>query len=239
MGKIIAFTGIDYAGRTTTILNVSSLLASEGYKVLFVDADQTRGKVATTLNLEQKPTGLAEAVTGLNEKVFDGCFIYDKKTGVNFITLPSEAAANDLFELSISQAEAFYQKVKKQFDYILIDCGSILYESLSGVALFEADQIFIVLPSKKRGAIWLNSMGNILDSLADSSLNYVIVNLSEVQEVSEDLLLEKNKFISIPYVFNMREYTAMGEVFTLQPTGKKAQEYVNTVKQLIAIAKEQ
>ena len=239
MGEIITFTGIEYSGRTTTLLNMAYLLASEGCRVLFVDADQTRGKVAAALNLEQKQIGISEAVTGLNEKTFDNCFINDKKTGVNFITLPATAKGNDLFKLSIAQAEDFYQKIKKQFDYILIDSGNILYETLSGVSLFEADKIFIVLPSEKRGAIWLRAMDNIIDSLEDKSMNYVVINLSEIPEIPEDHLTRKKQFKSIPYVFNMREYTAMGELFIQRPTGKKAQDYVNAIKELIAVIKEQ
>lgn len=238
MGEILAFTGIEYSGRTTLVLNIAHQLASEEYKVLVVDADQTRGKVAASLNLKPIEGGLVEAVTGLVEQDFNSHFINDKKSGISILTLPISAKANDLFHLSALQAKNFYEKVRSEFDYVLVDCGNILYEALSSVSLFEADNIIVVLPAEKRGAIWMESMKDILCQLDETRINYVTTQLSEIPELKEDQMLPRKRAFPIPYIFNMRDYTATGDIFMANPTGKKSRDFVKSINAIVSFIKE-
>jgi len=114
-GQILTFTGPEYSGRTTLILNTAYMLTKEGHTVLVVDADQTMGMAITHLNLERKDMGLAEAVTGIDEPILLNSICKDKKTGLNILTVPRSANCNDLMELTKLQADDFYQKVRKHF----------------------------------------------------------------------------------------------------------------------------
>lgn len=235
MGKLISYTGIDYSGRTTVILNKALLLAKEGFNVLMIDADQTKGRLAAALNIQKKEMDLAQAVTGLDKGAFDKCFIKDKKTRITFITLSSDAKSSGLFRLTSNQAEIFFDRVKYIYDYVLVDCGSIHYEALSMMSLYAAYKVFIVVPSEKRGAIWLKSNDTILSSLRKDKdiFEYVMINTSEFPELSKDLLFKDKKAEELPYVFNMGDYTVAGEIFANNPTGKRAEEYVKGIEALI------
>ena len=131
--------------------------------------------------------------------------------------------------------------MKKDFEYILVDSGSILYEALSAASLQYADQIFLVIPQEKRGAVWLSTTENIFKVLDLIDPVYIITNLFEVPEISEDPLIagrKENRIVSMPYVFNMREYTAAGELFLKNPAGKKAREYIGGLEALLQRIKE-
>ena len=232
----IAYTGIEYSGRTTVILNMACLLAKEGHKVLVVDADQTKSQLSALLNLNHNNCGLQEAVTSLDESCFDDCFIYDKKTAITYLTLPKTARYDDLFLLTFDQAENFYQKAKRQFEYILIDCGNICYEPLSAVSLFEADKVFVVLPPEKRAGIWSESAKKLLNNILE--VEYIAVNLHESPEIPLEQAFQKKPFVELPYILNMRDYTAVGQIFVQNPTGKKALAYVNAIEDLVDIVKE-
>lgn len=239
MSKIIAYTGLEHSGRTTVILNKAYILAKEGYKVLIVDADQTRGRIRASINIAKNEKGLEEAVTSLDENVYSKCFIYDKKTKLTFLTLPITAKCENLFLLTFDQAEKFFQKIRKEFDFILIDCGSIFYEALSSVALFEADKIYLILSPEKRASIWLDSVKSILLNFnqTQNSIENIIVNLMESPEIPQEQVYE-GKYIEVPYIQNMRDYSALGEMFVQSPTGRKAKEYVNVMKKLASSVKE-
>lgn len=236
MGKIITFAGPGYSGRTTVVLNTAYMLSQEGYKTLVIDADQTMGKLSIHLNIERKEIGLAEAVTSMDESIFNNCLIRNKKRGQEYLTLPDAAKCNDLLELTDRQAAGFYSKVIKQFDYVLVDTGNILYEALSGYSLIVAEKIMIVLPQEKRGSVWLTATESIFKSLNLDDLNYAAVNLHETPEISEAQLLGeemKEGMIALPYVFNMRDYMTSSAIFLQNPTGKKAQDYENGIHGII------
>lgn len=236
MGKIITFVGPGYSGRTTVVLNMAYVLSQEGYKTLVVDADQTMGKLSAHIKFERKVIGLAEAVTSMDESIFNHCYIKDKKRKLEYLTLPDTAKCNDLFELTNRQAAGFYSKIQKQYDYVLVDTRSILYEALSGYSLISAEKIVMVLPQEKRGYIWLNATESVLKSLNLDNLVYAAVNLNETPEISGAQLLggdKRERVIALPYIFNMRDYMMSGDIFLQNPTGKKAQDYEDGIRGVI------
>jgi MinD-like ATPase involved in chromosome partitioning or flagellar assembly len=230
IGRIITYIGPGHSGRTTTVLNTAHLLAKEGYETLVIDADQTMGTLITHLNLEKRKTGLAEVVTGLDETVYQSGFAKDKKTGVTFVTLPDGARCSGLFGLTRLQAETFYDRVKNEFDFILIDCGNILYEALSGTALLAASVVYMVLPLERRGTIWLAATEPVIEALKLDNVGVIVVNLHEVPEIPINRLWqwkrEERPYV-LPYISNMRDYQSRGEIFLQDPSGKKTQEYHN------------
>lgn len=241
MGKIITYTGPEHSGRTTVVLNSAYLLAKEGYKTLVVDADQTKGNLAAYIGLEKKNIGLAEAVTSLDETIFQRCFTKDKKSGIAYLTLPAVAKCNDLISLTRLQAEEFYRKVRDEFAYILVDCGNFLYESLSGVALLMGQVTFVILSPERKHSIWLKASGHIFESLGISRPNYIVTNIHQIPETPSEALFEKTRdrpSAELPYIFNMRDYKSKKEIFLHNPSGKKALEYEKELNCTIFLAKE-
>lgn len=229
--KMITCAGIEFSGRTTTLLNLAYLLVKENNNVLIIDADQTRGgKITSILNLPNKETGLAEAVTSLEKESLSEAFIWDKKTGITFLTLPNHAKCNDLFEMTSLQAETFYNRIKNNFDYIFIDSGSILYEALSAVSLFLSDKILVMLTPEKRSIRWLQSFESVLNHFKNK-IDHVSINLTETPESC----LDYKKKIEIPYIFNMRDYAIDGEIYLKNPTGKKAKDYINSLRNIMEV----
>lgn len=240
MCKLIAFTGIEYSGRTTVILNTATELSEKGKRnVLVVDADQTRGRLATALNLASNKYGLQEAVTSLDKTVFDNCFIYDSN-GLTYLTLPGKAISNQLLNLKIEQATDFYNKVSRNYDYILVDCGNILYEAMSAVAVFDADIIVFVLPPEKRGLCWFKSYNPLfMKEMQNKTFVNVISNIKQQAELPVEQIYNCNNFVEIPFISTMRDFTSRGDIYLDKSIEKRGQRYRMAIGDFANMLKEQ
>jgi cellulose biosynthesis protein BcsQ len=120
---------------------------------------------------------------------FDPYCVTDRKTGLTAMTMPTNVECCDYRALSAEQADNFYEKIKRSYDYVLVDCGNIVYEALSCCALLHAKKTFIVLPQEKRSAVWLTATEAMLEDLQLSKLQYIITQLQEVADVTIDQVL--------------------------------------------------
>ena len=104
-------------GKSTTVINLASVLAEKDCKVLIIDADLRIPTVAKKLGIERAP-GLSNFLIGQTEKAP----IYGLKMNEKLFVLPSGDIPPNPSELLGSDRMAnFVEKLKDSFDYILID----------------------------------------------------------------------------------------------------------------------
>ncbi len=134
-------------GKTTTTINVASILAAKGYNVLIVDMDpQSNCSIGLGIdNLSGKSNTSYELIT--NNVNIEDCIIETQFPNLSIIQGSVNLAAIDVEFSNVSQREFRLKAVirdRKDYDYILIDCPPSL-GLLTINSLVAADAILMPL----------------------------------------------------------------------------------------------
>lgn len=157
-------------GKTTTTVNLAAALAKMGRKILLVDLDpQGNASMACDITLHD------DAIT-CNEVLLGEAAIEDALIAVpeNFYLLPSNADLTEAeirlvqFEHREIQLRTHLEKIKRQFDYILIDCPPSL-NMLTANALVAADSVLIPIQCEYYALEGLSSLMNTIAQLKQSA----------------------------------------------------------------------
>ena len=117
--KIILFTSAEQGdGKSTACINLASAYADSNARVLIIDADLRRPKVARYTNTDRKTTGLSDYLGGfctLEE-------IITRPKGLNFDCIFSGRVPPNPSELlMIDEVEEMLKTLSEKYDYIFID----------------------------------------------------------------------------------------------------------------------
>ncbi len=117
--KSFLFTGAGANGGTTTVaLNIAIALARSGRKTVFVDCDFRKNQRFKRVENAQGPS----LIDYLTESVTD-CTNIAKQTNVKNLdyVISGEKNDNPVRLLCNSRLETFYNSLKEQYDYIIVD----------------------------------------------------------------------------------------------------------------------
>lgn len=149
--KVIAITNQKGGvGKTTTTVNLGIGLANKGKKVLLIDSDP-QGSLSISLGIREPDLldlSISEIlIKSLNEEkvaVREGILAHDE--GVEFLPANIDLSALEVSLVNVMSREAvlrnYLVEVKKNYDYILIDCMPSL-GMLTINALACADSVII------------------------------------------------------------------------------------------------
>ena len=141
-------------GKSTTAVNLGIGLARQGKKVLLVDAD-SQGNLTEMLGWQQ-PDKLEYTLSNLLEKVIcdeplnieEGILHHEE--GVDLIPSNIELSGMEVVLVNTMSRETvlrtYLNEIKRQYDYILIDCSPSL-GMITLNALTAADKLIIPVPA--------------------------------------------------------------------------------------------
>ena len=136
-------------GKSVTVLNIAATYAEDGKKVIVVDLDFRRPKLHRSFRLENKD-GITDVLAGhikLEQAIKHGdngidCLNRGEKAPYPTVLLNSEAIGE------------LFQQLRKQYEYIIVDCPPILAVSDAAIISKLCDGcLFVVSQSKtEKGA---------------------------------------------------------------------------------------
>lgn len=245
-------------GKTTTCVNLGIGLVRAGKKVLLVEAD-AQGSLAISLGIPE-PDKLDVTLVNIMEKVINdeevepGEGIICHEEGIDFIPANIELAGLETALVNIMSRETvmrqFLQGMRKQYDYILIDCMPSL-GMITINALVAADYVLVpveaaYLPVKGLQQL-IKTIGNIHRKL-NSSLEILGILLTKVDRrtnFAKDTSVKIREVYGdrvhifencIPLSVRAAETAAEGKsIYLHDPKGIVAEGYLSLTGEVLAL----
>ena len=183
---IVVTSALPNEGKTTSSINLSLSLAQAGAKVILIEADLRRPKVPLYLEMSSMSEGLSELISGPNKltpQAIKSTLHPLESTGLK-VMLSGKVPPNPSELLSSKKFEELIGILRKQFEYVIIDCPPLLPVTDAAIVSAKADGCVLVVHAgvtKKPHfvgsrdavrAVGSTILGVIINKIPESSLEY-------------------------------------------------------------------
>ena len=240
-------------GKTTTAVNLSACLAEKGCDVLVIDLDPQGN---ATSHLGFNPNNFETTINDLlidtsNSVDINNLIVEHETCGLCLIPANLAMSRADLSMSSLIEKDhrlrKCIQKIKRKFDFILIDCPPSL-ATLSINAFFASDDIVIVVQTQPMALDAVNMIDETLFEVYSSRPDFPIVPYGlptmhdKVTTVSGAVLEAINKkfhpntFPPIHSNVKLKEASGYGKhILEYDPVSPGATDYRRLAKEVIKI----
>lgn len=238
MGEVIVITsGKGGVGKTTTTANLSMGLVMLGKKVVVVDADIGLRNLDVVMGLENRIVyDLVDVTEGFCR--LKQALIRDKRQD-NLYLLPA-AQTRDKDAVKPKQMQELCNELRKEFDYVLIDCPAGIEQGFRN-AVEGADRAIIVTTPEVSAVRDADRIIGMLASMGKKDSKLIINRIRPVMVKKGDMM-DKEDIVDILAIdligmIPEDEYivvsTNRGEPAILNPVSKASLAYQNIVRRLM------
>jgi pilus assembly protein CpaE len=145
---IVVYSPQGGVGCTTIATNLASGLMKEGIRVLLVDADLQFGDVGVFLNLQSQSTmvDLVGNVDDLDTELFDN-IVVTHDSGLKVLMGPARPEFAEVIQANPTSVAQILQKIAGNYDFIIVDTGRHLDETLLSLFDVAAKIVLVALPT--------------------------------------------------------------------------------------------
>ena len=246
-------------GKSAISCNLGVGLAREGMRVCIIDTDP-QGNLTFSLGIEDRDS-LEDTMSSFIDREINGNqipvrnYIIHNNEEVDIIPCNIELATYDYAMMTAYNREHMLEKMvkelKKDYDYILIDCSPSLNLMTINV-LTCADSVIIPV---EPATLSIEGLQLLIESIRSMKkklnrklkIEGIVINNVELRQKEDQRNIEELQEVygdkirifdaMIPKSVRMRECTAHGvSIFTYDPNGKAAQGFEDLSKEVLAYA---
>lgn len=176
--KIVIASAVASEGKSTCGINVSKILAQAGKKVLLIDADMRRPRIARYLTID-KQEGLSEYLAGIN----DNAEIV-KNTDLGFDIIVSGNVSSSSAELlATPRVSTLLDECSKNYDYIIIDTPPINVVTDATVLADKIDGYLLAVRAGFSNVDDIKQMVHSLEQVEAKILGIILENVDPKTEM--------------------------------------------------------
>jgi len=131
-------------GKSSLVLSLGMVMATEGKKVLVIDADLRRSTLDGTLGLQEKGPGLTDYVLAEGDAP-DAFVVAHEDSGIDYMRSGDAKYANASDIFSSKRMQRIVDVLKQRYDYILFDTPPVMAVADARVIGQVADQTLFVV----------------------------------------------------------------------------------------------
>lgn len=235
--SIVITSGKGGVGKTTTTANLGTSLASTGKRVVVVDGDTGLRNLDVLMGLENRIVfTLVDAIEG-NCKLKQA-LIKDKRFD-NLFLLPT-AQTRDKDDISTTQMVEVINELKKEFDFVLIDCPAGIEQGFEN-AIVGADRALIVVNPEVTSVRDADRVIGKLDAkgidnhqLIVNRLNYVMAKNGDMLDINDIVEILAVKLIGVvPDDRGITVSTNRGEPIVLDEHSLSGKAFRNIARRIM------
>jgi len=172
---LVVTSAIHSEGKTLTALNLAMTLAQSTHKprVLLIDADIRRGRVAKYLGVKQR-VGLSDVLTD-QVSPSDALFNIDVDN-LTFIAAGS-IPSNPVELLSSDRMRKFLTLMKSKFDHIIIDTPPVISVTDAGIIGAQSDGVLMVIQAGRTQRGIVKRASELLHQAHSKVLGHILTNI--------------------------------------------------------------
>ncbi len=173
---IVVTSSLHSEGKTITAVNLAMTMAQATHKpkILLIDADLRRGRVAKYLGVEPK-AGLTEILKG-EATIDDALFSIDGVENLTFIAsgqipqTPAELLDSDAMRKTLAHMRA-------QFDHVIVDTPPIISVTDAGIVGAQSDGVLMVIQAGRTQRGIVQRAMELLNQAHSKVLGHILTNI--------------------------------------------------------------